>query len=41
MTCWIDAGEADLDELIGVSVMLEEAVSENKNLKVLVRECGD
>ncbi|ACE05546.1 conserved hypothetical protein [Candidatus Amoebophilus asiaticus 5a2] len=41
LTCWIDAGEPDLDELIGVSVMLEEAVSGNKNLKVLVRECGD
>jgi len=41
VTCWVDAGEPNLDGLIGVSVALEEVIPDNKNLKAPIRECGD
>jgi hypothetical protein len=37
----VDPGEPDLNELIGISVIIEEEISGNEKLKTLIRECGD
>ncbi|OJW70735.1 MAG: S1/P1 Nuclease [Candidatus Amoebophilus sp. 36-38] len=41
LTCWIDAGEPDLNELLGVNLAEESKEEPFNQLQLQVRECGD